>query len=459
MKTHILMVIILDDYQAYYVRCFKMYNKECKRIHFFKSIFTQDEFNKYLIDDYSAEFKKILNDSYLGHIVVKPLPEALIGKTVLVTYPSDGGRRSFPCLRDYKVGLFGTELNLKSLAFQEQDTVLAACATTALWSAFQQTAIIFDSKLPSPSKITTVASQSLEISNRAFPTHGLNLYQMRQAIIDVGLEPEMRKCEEMEDFSGFVMGYLKYGIPIILGIAFLNPHSQKLVDMHAVTIAGYNVGGDPTVLGSRGIPLKAHSIDKIYVHDDQIGPFSRIKLDNPISPINLTTDWDFRCNCGCNQLLLVRPRVVIVPVYHKIRITYENVSKIVNRFHEWIDSLFAKNLEWEIYLSTVNDLKKSYLHNADVDSQQRYKIMIHNYPKYIWRAVLYIDNHHALELIFDSTDIERGMFLNDIIICCDILRNNIRQAVKDTISESYLKKDYRDFVIDLLDEMSMGSEV
>ena len=71
---------------------------------------------------------------------------------------------------------------------------------------------------------------------------------------------------------------------------------------------------------------------------------------------------------------------------------------------------------------------------------------------------MYIDNHHALELIFDSTDIERGMFLNDIIICCDILRNNIRQAVKDTISESYLKKDYRDFLIDLLDERSMGSK-
>lgn len=439
----------LDDYSAYYVRCFKRYKRKCKRVHFFSKKINQDDLLRYLLEDNPKIItNELLQEHYLGFIVVKPLPEAFIGKTVLKTYASDSGRRNFPCKRDYYVGFFGTELKIRGLAFQEQDTVLAACATTALWCAFHKTADLFRSKLPTPAQITNAAAKQFLFGNRAFPSHGLNVMQMCQAIQDVGLEPELRDCNEVQDFSGFIMGYLSFGIPVILGIELQFPHSQT-TEMHAVTIAGFSRGGDPSQVVDPEIPLKAHEIDKYYVHDDQIGPFSRISLDNPVKPSRFITGW--KCKCGCGEFLTAIPKIILVPVYHKIRITYENVAKIVKAFHEFFDAIFKRRLVWEIQLAKVNQLKFSYLHNEQVYSEQRYKILMHNYPKYIWRAVLYIDKRRSLELVFDSTDIERAMFLDDIIICCSEVKDIIKYAIDVELDRQFFSKEYQDFIRIIMD--------
>ena len=38
--------------------------------------------------------------------------------------------------REYKVSLFGIDLAINTIAFQEQDRVVSACATSALWSMY-----------------------------------------------------------------------------------------------------------------------------------------------------------------------------------------------------------------------------------------------------------------------------------------------------------------------------------
>jgi hypothetical protein len=107
----------LDDYSAYYVKCFKIYKRKCKRLHFFKINITQDELIRYLTTDIlTALTKEQLQENYLGFSVIKPLPEAFIGKTALKTYPT--GVRNFPCIRKYLIGFLGTKLEIESLAFQ-----------------------------------------------------------------------------------------------------------------------------------------------------------------------------------------------------------------------------------------------------------------------------------------------------------------------------------------------------
>ncbi len=433
----------LDDYSAYYVRCFKRYKRKCKRLHFFSSDFIHDDLVQYLIGDGIGKLTmQRLQEYYLGFTVIKPLPDAFIGKTALKTYPTSG-RRHFPCKRSYTVGFLGTELKVDSLAFQEQDTVLAACATTSLWCAFHKTTELFSSRLPTPVQITNAAAQNFLFGNRTFPSHSLNVWQMCQAIKDVGLEPELRDLNNINDFSGFIAGYLNFGIPIILIIELSFPHTLRPSAAHAVTITGFSNGGDPTNVVDPAIPLKVHAIDKYYAHDDQVGPFARLTPNNPTKPTSIITGW--RCDCGCGVLLTATPKAIIVPVYHKIRITYENVASIVKIFHEFFDSLFEKRLAWEITLSNVNNLKTAYLHNHEIDSKQRHKVLLHNYPKYIWRAVLYIDNRHAIEMLFDSTDIERSMFLNDILFCCEEVKEIIVTAISLNVDDAYLPSEYRDF--------------
>jgi hypothetical protein len=111
----------------------------------------------------------------------------------LATYPDDGGRRFFPILRKYPVGLFGLELEIETLAYQEQDSVVAACATSALCSCFRGTGKLFQHVIPPPVEITDWAGDHLPedlvaVSLRAFPNTGLSATQMAHAIRRVGLE-------------------------------------------------------------------------------------------------------------------------------------------------------------------------------------------------------------------------------------------------------------------------------
>lgn len=394
--------------------------------------------------------KDILQNNYLGFTVIRPLPEAIIGRTALKTYPSDSGRRNFPSTRNYCVGFLGTELNVLSLAFQEQDTVLAACATTALWSALHKTTELFGSKLLTPSQITASASRHFLFGNRAFPSHGLNMFQLCQAIKEVGLEPEFRDYNKIVDFSGFINGYLHYGIPIILGLELQDPHCSSPQGLHAVTIAGYSLGGNAKIIKNAPIPLVAHGVDKYYVHDDQVGPFSRLVLDNPIKPQKLITGWP--CDCGCERSLHAIPRTIFVPIYHKVRITFEDVIGIVAYFHELFEVIFNIDLIWDVFLSKVNQLKSEFNYKKTIDSSQKYNVLMHNYPGYIWRAVLLIFDNPILELIFDSTDIQRGMFLNDIIFYYDEVKLKVKNSIDNNIDENYLPNPYKLFLRKIIDQ-------
>lgn len=178
----------LEDFAGYYVRCFHDYKSTCVRLHFFSTQFTQASFHSLLSGRRGMRFRQSVQDGYLGFIVVKPLPWTLIGRTCLKTYPP-ANRRYFPITRPYSVSLFGLRLSVEStLAFQEQDTVAAACATSALWSTFQGTGKRFQHPIPSPVEITRAALSRFPSDERDLPNHGLRIEQMAHAIRSVGLE-------------------------------------------------------------------------------------------------------------------------------------------------------------------------------------------------------------------------------------------------------------------------------
>ena len=169
----------LEDYSSYYVRCFRDYASTCKRLHFFAVKITEAMFDAWLRGEASAQFQKQLQKSYIGFIVVKPLPKTIIGRTCLKTYPDDNNRLYFPALRTYKVNLFGMPLEITdTLAFQEQDSVASACATSALWSTFQATGKLFQHRIPSPVEITKAALVRFPMDERDLPNHGLSVFRV-----------------------------------------------------------------------------------------------------------------------------------------------------------------------------------------------------------------------------------------------------------------------------------------
>jgi len=412
----------LHDYASYYALCFKDYPKACKRIHFFQNHFDEIEFHNILTANPSDS--KYFWDSYLGFIVVKPIPITIIGYTVLKTYSNgdDFESRNFWGLRNYSIHIFGNEIKIKSLAFQEQDSVLAACATTAIWTMLNKASTDFYTTLKSPSQITKDADSVSSDGGRLFPNKGLNLLQICHAILNSGLVSEIKQRIEFYDIDGKSIGiyisnsYLKkilnayspIGIPIILVISVPNGGTHGV---HAITISGFKQKAPENILPQAEISFLAENIEKIYAHDDQWGPFVRIGFENEF---DLLTPW----TDAHPDKLPTRLINIVVPVYPKIRISYEDIEVIVLGLDAiltfFFDGKIISDLIWDIKINYSEDFKKQII-KSSLDEIDKIKNITRSLPKYVWVASCYVGEFKILDFVFDATDVNSGMFADSLI--------------------------------------------
>ncbi|WP_139110683.1 hypothetical protein [Acidithiobacillus thiooxidans] len=413
----------LEDYAAYYVRCFQQYSRSTTRLHFFSLEFSEQEFKKLLKDSGSCLNGPLLQNQYLGFVVVKPLPQTIIGRTCLRTYSDDPGRRMFPNLRQYLVNLFGIELMIDSLAYQEQDTVVAACATSALWSCFQGTGKLFQHAIPSPVEITRAATRYVPEnlpanSARAFPNSGLTATQMALAVRDVGLEPFLVGTPTSYVLNSTLYAYLRCRIPSILTIHLVDVSGDenRYIGAHAVAVTGFSLGSGQPVpsddLG--GFLLRASRIDKMYAHDDQVGPFSRMGHASDTNGSYLVTSWS---NTG---LIKAIPIFVLLPVYHKIRIPFDIVHDAIQSVDAVIETVRQQvglpRPEWDIYLTTVGEFKKDIFDSMrGLLGSAADDALTANLPRFIWRVTARCEGEYHLDLLFDATGIAQQQLLVHVI--------------------------------------------
>lgn len=421
----------LEDYISYYVKCHQDYGRHCTRLHFFDIAFTHDQFRE-VLNGKTELLTKDRKDAYLGFIVIKPLPKTVFGRTCLKTYPTEG-RRYFPVCRKYEVSLFGINMSVDTLAYQEQDHVAAACATSTLWTIFQRTGVDYHHLIPTPIEITTSATSNLPNQQRNLPNNGLSIEQMAHAIRHVGLEPYSVRVEDIYLLKSNIYAYLRAGIPIAMGLRMIDasysPYSEMEPESaHAIAVTGFSLGkSKPDPVGYTEFLTSASRIDKLYVHDDQVGPFARMIIeDGTISYEDknramktgaaLSTSW----KGTNNQIGSVKaiPLAIIFPLYHKIRIPLKIIEESVIKFDSIIEQLRKKGfltqlpeqLEWDIHLCTLNNFKSSILHHPGIADKHREEVLIEKLPRFLWRAIAASANMKRLELLFDATDIEQGDF-------------------------------------------------
>jgi len=340
-------------------------------------------------------------------------------------------------MRKCEAHVLGFDLSVQSLAWQEQDCAAAACATSALWSALHGTAMLFQHKVFSPVEITTIATEQFPGLRRAFPNRGLTPLQMAAAIRQAGLEPEVTGIGRKATLQATAHAYLRARIPLVLNVAMYDlsqkkhpiPYNGDWDTGHAVTITGFSMGNTRAEpYPGTGLFLRSSHIDKLYVHDDQVGPFARIVFGVPPfvadhsgrrKPVSLAMATSWRGRSGKLGTVVFEPETLIIPVYHKIRVDFHAILELIlakdDRFRRsvgWSDKSNAL-LEWDIFLTTVNEFKIDIRQQSQISKATRWQILTKAWPRYLWRAVAYVESTRVFELLYDATDVDES---HDLLI-------------------------------------------
>lgn len=325
----------IEDHSLFYSRSLSNYDNFCRRLHFFKGI--EADAIRAKLEELTAHFDSANGSPsdtlgeyrslcytfsrrhYLGFSVVKPLPGSPVGRTALRSFAGEqpGEGRVFPSTREYKTHLFGVELSVSGLAFQQQDEGVSACATTALWMSLQKFRDMEEIAAATPAQITNFAVRNVLPYGRALPQEGLSTDQMCQAIQALGGAPLMLRPPTIAYARHLLFSATSSGMAPILIM-------QKGNEAHAVTVVGTRSKKDAEAPGIQGSYRElAGGLEAIYIHDDRIGPYLRATLEegtgaNSRKPMIRIVEG------GTDESWLLTH--LIVPMHPKIRISCDKIA-------------------------------------------------------------------------------------------------------------------------------------
>lgn len=272
----------LAEFAAFYCSSSAGYPNICRRFHFFRVVVDRALFARAITGDDAAVSS--LRDNYLGFVVIRPIPASPFGRTVLAWYEDprkDTTPRIVEPWRAYHCHVAGLKLTVRGLAWQQQDSAVGTCATISLWSMLHSSALNGEHGLPTTASVTRAAHKTASLGQRVFPSAGLGLHHLCEAIKDYGLQPivvagDIRDGNvsvgfSRKRFTASCTSLLRSGYPVLV----LGPLLTR--GPHAVCAVGFRSAMPPTV--QQGAVLE-HDVDVpvLYLHDDNIGPSVRFRI-------------------------------------------------------------------------------------------------------------------------------------------------------------------------------------
>lgn len=411
-----------EEYALYYSRCLIPPTNYCRRLHFIVEELDEAGLSGRIVDALSnrAAVEKALTDKYLGYVVLRPIPEVPVGRTVLPALCDDPTRQIFATSK-VDVHLMGLKLQVTGTAFQQQDRAVGACATAAIWMAMSRAARLDGSRAPTPAFIAEAATKIGGVSGRYLPSRGLTLGQVTDAIRHCGFEAEtVTPFPRPMDFVFTLHCYLRSGIPVVLVIG-----DDGAPVAHAVTVVGYRVGEPRDELETIFRP-KSRRISQLYVHDDRLGPYARAEIavvDVPPSADGTTqgyatlevTIWD-DSKPPEKQEKALRVVRAIVPVYPRLRLPPESLIEAAVQYEEGIQNAIGYDAECETFFvragSYFEDIEQQVTAGAQLPGD-RVARFFRDLALPRWACVVRWwdprQNTPVADFLFDTTDVIRKM--------------------------------------------------
>lgn len=441
-----------EEFDLYYSRLLSPPPTHCQRLHFFTSELKREDLGKLLeraLED-KESVESELSGAYLGYVVLRPVPHAVVGRSILA-FREDSPEREIPATTNLSAHLMGLELTVRGTAFQQQDRAVGACATAAVWMAMSRVARLDGGRSPSPAFIARAAARMAGSEGRFLPSRGLTIPQVTDAIRECGYEPEsFRSAPNPGEFLHHLHCCLRSGIPAVLIVA-----RDSDEEAHAVTALGYRLGDVRPEL-EIGLPTRSRRINRLYVHDDRLGPYARATLSIehlPAQPEDINADVPMPAVLSISihvddrppedQEAPLRVRCAIVPVSPRLRLPAQDLLAVPWQYERVMEEagagFGAENETFLVragkYLDDLHRLRRGHQFQFDsvVLGQFLGTVAL---PRWVCVSRWWSSAGAPLaDFLLDTTDIFRGGDVNrnllGVVAFDPAVRQVLRQAASD----------------------------
>jgi hypothetical protein len=410
--------------------------------------------------------------------VIRPIPAAPLGRTVLKWY-EDREKLETPRViqpaREYYGHIANIQLSVRGLAWQQQDSAVAACATIGIWSMLHSSALSEHNAIPTTSEITEAAHKSDIVGTNTFPSKGLTVIQILQSIKHMGLSPIIVQGIGgkfiKKEFVSIAASFIRSGYPLLLVGRYAS--STNAIG-HAICAVGFR-DNITTDLDSNKIYLNDESVNFFYVHDDNIGPNVRMEaVSHPFK--NSTGEDDELCILKMtapdyveveNENVEFIPSSIIAAVHTDLRIcpvAFQAAGKQTTELlHKNLNALRAQNglpsvsMLFSTRFINLHDYLlhelESTLDNFDLLSETRLSLLEELPPMSLHLAVLRIgtDNMVLLEILYDTTDSDRNLPVFGHIVF-DKQIQILLGLFKENLGEHWFDKQFGPQVVAFIEE-------
>lgn len=429
-----------SDYLNFYAGAFRTYPRHTKRIH----LFTKD-ISPILGRPLAEQQVELEKTGYLGFVVLRPISQGPIGRTVL-PFPklADGLIVRRAARADFRVHVLGARLDLQGAApFIQQDERLGACAQASIWMADRP---VHERHRRTPwhsiAEITRLATTPTDAElSKSLPagSGGLNPIHIIRALRGMGHQPLvdffLADSEDVEPVTiadageGFgakiaktvktnglaassIIRYLDSGVPVIVAMADIGAGVG-----HAITAVGFVESRGGAVGGSQSYDTFVRAL---IVHDDQRGPYRLMPLrqsDITALPTNrLLTEGD--------KVLTVEDVVthMFVPLPMRVFLRADRADTVSGDYLESFVAILGKQMlerladeaedvsAVEAFFDLVRTqrlIRRTYLTSAgryrhhlaksDLDEDIKAELITRSLPHFIWVTELISPDEAAAE--------------------------------------------------------------
>jgi len=286
----------LAEFANFYSLAAKGYPNICRRLHFFTENIDRAQLEAACGN--SAAETTLVTDLFVGFSVIRPIPSAPFGRTVLAWYTDTTPttpRQIQPC-RAYTVHLAGVALTLKQgLAWQQQDAGVSACATIGLWTMLHSASFNDRHAVPTTPDVTQAAHRNVAVGSRVFPSVGLRFEQICEAVKVLGLSPFIIEGDvsargkgtlgfSEDKFCSSMAALIRSGYPCLLMGEVKRPDGGGL---HVSVVVGFR-STTPKAPAAGKFSFADANIKYLYIHDDNIGPSVKFEVSVKSKRVELT---------------------------------------------------------------------------------------------------------------------------------------------------------------------------